>query len=149
MKYFLPVLLIGLIAITSCSKDRRSEDEMIADFISENNLEGEFMQDGIFVSIENPGSGAHPESDDTVDAYYEGRYVSDSEIFDGNINSATPATFSLTQVIPGWTKGVPYFGVGDKGWLILPAAQAYGNFAPQGIRNNAPMAFYIELVAIR
>ena len=149
MKKIFPILLLATLVSVSCSKDARSEDEIIAEFIADKNLVGEFMTDGIFVSIENPGVGQKPTADDTVDAYYEGTYVSDDERFDGNLNAVSPATFSLQGVIPGWTKGIPYFGVGDRGWLIIPAAQAYGSFPPRDVRSNAAMAFYVELVAIK
>lgn len=149
MKRLFPILLLATIIAISCSKDNRTEDEIIADFIEEKGLKGEFMADGIFVSIENPGNGDKPTADDTVDAYYEGVYASDSERFDGNLESPNPATFALNRVIPGWTKGIPYFGVGDKGWLILPSAQGYGSFPPRDFRLNAALAFYIELEAIK
>jgi len=135
--------------ISACEKDNRTEDEIIAQFIADNNLKGEFMTDGIFVSIENPGNGEKPNFDDSVEVFYEGKYASDGDVFDGNLSSSTPISFPLSGVIPGWTKGIPYFGIGDKGWLVLPAAQAYGSFPPRGIRNNAPMAFYVELVGIK
>lgn len=148
MKNIIILSFLGLaMFISSCNKDQRSEDEMIADFIAENNLVGEFMADGIFVSIEAPGNGKHPTSDDSVTTHYEGKYVSDSDIFDSSLGKS-PLTFSLQQVIKGWTKGIPYFGEGDKGWLVLPANQAYGSFPPNGVRANAPMAFYIELIKV-
>lgn len=134
----------------ACSKeDKRTEAQIIADFIEERNLIGDFTADGIFVSIENPGNGQKPSSEDRVEAFYEGKYASDGERFDGNLGAAKPAEFSLQGVIPGWTKGIPYFGVGDKGWLILPASQGYGSFPPRDFRLNAALAFYIELVAIK
>lgn len=147
MRKLLPLLVIGFLLITACNKDNRTEDEIIADFIEENNLEGEFMTDGIFVSIENPGNGEHPTIDDSVEVFYEGKYASDGEVF--NALQDETIEFPLNGVIAGWTKGLPYFGVGDKGWLILPTAQAYGSFPPNGIRNNAALAFYIELVSIK
>jgi FKBP-type peptidyl-prolyl cis-trans isomerase FkpA len=150
MKKFLPILFLAILSFASCNKDEgRSEDEIIADFIADNNLQGEFMADGIFVSIENPGTGAKPTSDDRVEAFYEGKYASDGVRFDGNLDAAGPASFSLQSVIPGWTKGIPYFGVGDKGWLILPSSQAYGSFPPPNFRLNAALAFYVELVSIQ
>lgn len=149
MKYLLPIFFLGLILASSCNKDRRSEDVIIADFIAEKNLDGEFVEDGIYVAIENPGNGAHPTIDDKVEVYYEGVYTSDSELFDSSL--VKTVTFPLAGVIRGWQKGIPYFGVGEKGWLILPASQGYGNFPPQGsgIRNNASLAFWIELVSIQ
>ncbi|WP_235298115.1 FKBP-type peptidyl-prolyl cis-trans isomerase [Portibacter marinus] len=147
MRFSLIIWAIGIVLMSSCNKDRRSEDEIIQDFISENNLVGEFMQDGIFVAIENPTNGAHPNDDDTVEVFYEGRYASDGEVFDGNLDEET-IKFPLNRVIPGWRKGIPYFGVGDKGWLVLPADQAYGSSPPGNIRSDAAMAFYVELVSI-
>lgn len=150
MKRFFPIILLALLSFMSCDKsDDRTEEEIIADFIADNNLVGEFMADGIFVSIENPGTGEKPTAIDRVEAFYEGEYASDGKKFDGNLESADPAEFSLQAVIPGWTKGIPYFGVGDKGWLILPSAQAYGSFPPRDFRSNAALAFYVELVSIK
>ena len=56
MKNILLLVLVSMFFVT-CSKDSRTEAEMIDDFISENGLEGEFMDNGIFVSIENPQNG--------------------------------------------------------------------------------------------
>lgn len=147
MKKIILFAIFGLL-LASCSKDNRTQDEQIADFIAENNLVGEFMTDGIFVAIENPGSGKHPDSESSVTTHYEGKYVTDSKVFDSSL-SKDPITFSLGAVISGWQKGIPYFGEGEKGWLILPASEAYGSFPPSGIRANAAMAFYIELIEVQ
>ena len=152
MKYYLLRLgvftfLISLLCLSACNKEGRSEDEIIADFIEDNNLQGNFVENGLFVAIENPGNGDHPTIDDNVEVYYEGRYASDGEVFDGNLNG-DPISFPLTAVIEGWQKGIPYFGVGEKGWLIIPAGQAYGSFPPRDIRKDATLAFYIELLNI-
>lgn len=147
MKNLLLVLFAGLIFM-SCNKDQRSEDEMISDFIEENGLVGSFMADGIFVSVENATSGTHPNINNSVEVLYEGKYVSDGKVFDSTKNGNT-ATFPLRNVIVGWQKGIPYFGIGEKGWLVLPANQAYGSFPPSGIRADAPMAFYIELISVK
>lgn len=139
------VLAVGF---ATCNKDDRSQDEMIADFIAENGLVGEFMDNGIFVSIENPGNGTHPTINNTVETHYEGKYVSDGDVFDSSLGG-NPVSFPLSGVIPGWQVGIPYFGIGDKGWLVLPASWAYGSFPPAGVRSDAPMAFYIELISIK
>lgn len=149
MKNLIPLFVLCFLISISCNQETINEEEAIAEFIADNNLVGEFVEDGIFVSIENPGNGIMPTANDRVSVYYEGKYASDSKVFDGNLSAPTPIEFSLQGVIRGWTKGLPYFGEGDKGWLVLPADQAYGSNPPAGVRKNAPMAFYIELVAVK
>jgi FKBP-type peptidyl-prolyl cis-trans isomerase FkpA len=149
MKKLYPVILLALITLIACNRDNgANETEIITAFIEDNNLVGEYIEDGIFLSIENPGNGAMPTAQDRVQVYYEGQYASDGRVFDGNLSAPNPISFGLQQVIRGWTTGLQYFGVGDKGWLVIPSNQAYGNNPPPGIRNNAPLAFYIELVGI-
>jgi FKBP-type peptidyl-prolyl cis-trans isomerase FkpA len=149
MKNLIPLFVLCFLVSIGCNRESVNEDEAISDFIAENNLIGEFVEDGIFVSIENPGNGKMPTSTDRVSVFYEGKYASDGKVFDGNLSSASPIEFSLQGVIRGWTKGLPYFGEGDKGWLVLPSDQAYGSNPPSGVRKNAPMAFYIELVSVK
>jgi FKBP-type peptidyl-prolyl cis-trans isomerase FkpA len=146
MKHIIFFLLIG-ITLASCNKDQRSEDEIINDYIVENGLEGDFTESGLFISIENPGGGQQPTLDDRVTVHYQGLYAADSEEFDSSLGG-NPITFNLNGLIKGWQEGIPYFGIGDKGWLVMPAKLAYGSFPPSGIRVNAPMAFYIELIDI-
>ena len=147
MKNILLLVLVSMLFVT-CSKDSRTEAEMIDDFISENGLEGEFMDNGIFVSIENPQNGTKPTLNNTVETHYEGKYASDGKVFDSSLGG-NPISFPLTNVIVGWQLGIPYFGIGDKGWLVIPANLAYGSFPPSGVRSDAPMAFYIELISIK
>ena len=68
-------ILILSISLVSCNKDDRSEDEMINDYIIENGLEGDFTDSGLFISIDNPGSGQMPTIDDRVTFQYQGVYV--------------------------------------------------------------------------
>jgi len=148
MRVVIFAIFFGLILGTACNKESRTEDQIIADFIEDNNLQGEFVEDGLFVAIENPGNGEQPTIDDTVEVFYEGKYASDGKVFDGNLNG-NAIFFPLNAVIRGWQKGIPYFGVGEKGWLIIPAEQAYGSSPPNGIRKDATLAFYIELISIK
>lgn len=142
--------MLVLVSLIACNRDKgATESEIITAFIEENSLVGEYIEDGIFLSIENPGNGIMPTAQDAVEVFYEGKYASDGKVFDGNLSAANPISFPLQGVIRGWTKGLQYFGVGDKGWLVIPSDQAYGSNPPPGIRNNAPLAFYIELVRIK
>lgn len=146
MRHLLLILFLGIV-LASCSKDSRTESEMIADYIADNNLVGEFTESGLFISIQNPGNGIKPTIDNRVTTHYEGKYIQDGEVFDSSLGR-DPIKFDLRNVIQGWQLGIPYFGVGDEGWILIPARLAYGSFPPRGVRVNAPMAFYIELIAV-
>ena len=96
------------------------------------------------------GTGDEVKPGDSITAHYTGAVAATGVIFQSSHDSGSPATFSLSGVIKGWTDGVPGMKVGGKRRLIIPAAQAYGASPPQGsgIPENAPLVFDIELVSI-
>lgn len=96
------------------------------------------------------GSGQEVKSGDSVTAHYTGAVAKDGIIFQSSHDSGQPATFPLSQVIKGWTEGVPGMKVGGKRRLLIPAALAYGANPPQGsgIPANADLVFDVELVKI-
>ncbi|MCP4462411.1 MAG: hypothetical protein GY819_06380, partial [Planctomycetaceae bacterium] len=56
-------------------------------------------------------------------------------------------TFSLQQVIAGWTEGIPKFSVGGSGILIIPSDLAYGPASPSpAIPPNSILKFDIDLL---
>jgi FKBP-type peptidyl-prolyl cis-trans isomerase len=95
------------------------------------------------------GSDTMPTATQTVTVHYHG-YLLDGTVFDSSIDRGAPATFSLTSVIPGWTEGIPYFGIGGTGKLLVPSQLAYSS---QGTNTGSippytPIAFDIELLDI-
>jgi len=50
------------------------------------------------------------------------------------------------NLIQGWKIGVPKFGVGGSGHLLIPPNLAYGEFPNNGIRNRSVLIFDIELL---
>lgn len=96
------------------------------------------------------GTGAEAKAGDTVTAHYTGAVAATGIIFQSSLDGGKPIPFSLSQVIKGWTDGVPGMKAGGKRRLIIPADQAYGATPPQGsgIPANAPLVFDIELVKI-
>lgn len=95
------------------------------------------------------GTGAVVKATDTVTAHYTGALAKDGTIFQSSLDMGQPATFPLSGVIEGWTKGVPGMKVGGTRRLIIPAAQAYGPESPSpNIPPNSDLVFDIELVKI-
>jgi peptidylprolyl isomerase len=85
----------------------------------------------------------------TITAHYTGALAADGTIFQSSHDFGEPVTFGLSQVIAGWTQGVPGMKVGGVRRLVIPAAQAYGSRSPSpGIPPDSDLVFDIELVAI-
>ena len=151
LKTNLVLMFTALVMVLgSCSKDNfdaekqaAKDDSLIVDFIAKNNIPATKHASGLYYQVITPGSGASVTSASTVSVNYEGKLLN-GQTFD---KSKTPITFPLTQVIPGWTIGVPLVKVGGTIRLIIPSALAYGNESPGGtIPRNSVLDFTIELI---
>lgn len=86
----------------------------------------------------------------TITAHYTGALAADGTIFQSSHDFGRAITFGLSQVIAGWTQGVPGMKVGGTRRLVIPAAQAYGAQSPAAnIPANSDLVFDIELEAIK
>ena len=98
------------------------------------------------------GSGQEVKTGDTVSVHYTGAVAATGAIFQSSKDFGTePVTFPLSQVIKGWTDGIPGMKIGGTRRLMIPAEMAYGATPPQGsgIPANADLVFDVELVAIK
>ena len=93
-----------------------------------------------------PGTGANPAATDEVTVHYEGKLL-DGTVFDASANHGGPATFTLNQVIKGWTEGLQLMKPGDKYRFFIPPELAYGDQAPPSIGPNQVLIFEVELIA--
>ena len=150
---FLSFLFIVLIA-ASCGKKKAEEqakeqtakdEAIIQQYISDNNLNAIATGSGLYYVIENEGAGASCTSSSTVTVAYTG-YFTDGDIFDQS--SSQGVTFSLQQVIKGWTEGIPYFKEGGDGKLLIPSALAYGPDGNASIPPNSVLIFDVELIEV-
>ena len=90
-----------------------------------------------------------PTVQDSVLAHYHGTLV-DGTVFDSSVDRGEPATFGLSQVIPGWTEALQLMKVGDKWRLFIPPSLAYGEQSPTpAIPPNSTLIFDVELLEIR
>ena len=96
------------------------------------------------------GSGPAVQKGATVTVLYTGAIASSGVIFQSTASSAKPVTFTLSQVIPGWSEGMVGMKVGGIRRLLIPSALAYGANPPpgSGIPPNANLVFDITLLAI-
>lgn len=136
-------------AEAAASGDQPSIDEaLIQDYVKTNKLNAKKTASGLYYVIEKPGSQNHPNASDKVKVHYRGMHM-DGTTFDSSYDRGEPITFPLSGVIKGWTEGIPYFGEGGKGKLIIPSGLAYGPNSPgAGIKANEILVFDVELLEI-
>ncbi|MBI1875315.1 MAG: FKBP-type peptidyl-prolyl cis-trans isomerase [Acidobacteria bacterium] len=100
---------------------------------------------GLAYQVLRVGSGAvKPRRSSRVTVHYTG-WTTDGKMFDSSVLRGQPATFSLEQVIEGWTEGVQLMVVGEKTRFWIPENLAYKGRAgsPRGM-----LVFDIELIGI-
>jgi len=96
------------------------------------------------------GTGAEVPAGATITAHYTGALCKNGIIFQSSHDFGKPITFGLSQVIRGWTDGVPGMKVGGMRRLVIPAAMAYGDRSPAAnIPSNSDLVFDIELTSIQ
>lgn len=96
------------------------------------------------------GKGQEVPRGATITAHYTGALCKNGIIFQSSHDFGKAITFSLDQVIRGWTEGVPGMKVGGMRRLIIPAEMAYGANSPApNIPPHSDLVFNIELLEIR
>ncbi len=107
------------------------------------------LPDGLQYKIIKAGAGPKPTKDDTVTVEYTGRLIN-GEVFDSTDKSGKPATFKLSQVIPGWTEALQLMPEGSTWEIYVPANLAYGSRSVGGpIGPNETLIFNIHLVSVK
>lgn len=106
------------------------------------------LPSGLQYEVIEEGNGAQPTAADQIEVHYTGRLI-DGTVFDSSVDRGVPATFGVTQVIPGWVEALQLMKAGSKWRLFIPSALAYG---PQGagpvIGPNATLIFDVELIKV-
>lgn len=94
-----------------------------------------------------PGTGATVKPGDTITVDYTGAVAATGIVFQSSKDTGQPVSFGLSQVIAGWSQGVPGMKVGGTRRLLIPAALAYGATPPSGsgIPANADLVFDITV----
>lgn len=104
---------------------------------------------GLQYEVLTEGDGPCPEANDQVEVHYTGKLI-DGTVFDSSVDRGMPATFGVTQVIPGWVEALQLMKAGSKWRLFIPSNLAYGpNGAPGSpIGPNATLVFDVELLKV-
>lgn len=144
---------------TDLEKKQQAQNQEIAQqnmalgraFLSENaKRKGvEILPSGLQYEVITQGNGPKPASSDQVEVHYTGKLI-DGTVFDSSVDRGVPATFGVTQVIPGWVEALQLMNAGSKWRLYIPSDLAYGpNGAPGSpIGPNATLIFDVELLRV-
>ncbi len=95
------------------------------------------------------GNGQQPSPQDQVEVHYTGTLL-DGTKFDSSVDRGVPATFGVTQVIPGWVEALQLMKEGSKWRLFIPSNLAYGPAGTPGgpIGPNQTLRFDVELLKV-
>jgi FKBP-type peptidyl-prolyl cis-trans isomerase FklB len=119
-------------------------------FLAENGKRPEVTTtaSGLQYEVLAEGAGQSPAASDQVVVHYTGKLI-DGTVFDSSVERGEPATFGVTQVIPGWVEALQMMKPGAKWRVFIPSNLAYG---PQGaggvIGPNATLIFDVELLSV-
>lgn len=119
-------------------------------FLAENGkrVEVKTTPSGLQYEVITEGNGPRPAASDRVEVHYTGTLI-DGTVFDSSVERGVPATFGVTQVIPGWVEALQLMNEGSKWRLFIPSDLAYG---PQGagglIGPNSTLIFDVELLKV-
>ncbi|MFZ4581200.1 MAG: FKBP-type peptidyl-prolyl cis-trans isomerase [Paludibacter sp.] len=168
------LFLVGVVMLfaTSCIDDDYSKQ--IEKWKSENDTYFVNMKDsanyqaytipteqggGIFYyKIKKQGNteGESPAETDKVTVNYKGMLIN-GNVFDGTFKgvdptldaAATPRTFTVNQLIPGWVLNLKLMKVGEIRTIVLPYYLAYGTMSAGSILPYSTLRFDMQLISIQ
>lgn len=107
------------------------------------------LASGLQYKVIEQGTGVKPDKNDTVTVEYTGRLI-DGQVFDSSEKNGKPATFKVSQVIPGWTEALQKMPAGSTWEIYVPADLGYGPRSVGGpIGPNETLIFKIHLISVK
>ena len=153
MKKYLLLFCLITIALSSCRKkiddstfdataQALTDDRAIQDYFLLNGITPPTKDaSGLYYTIINPGTGAHPTTASNITVAYTA-YTLDNVVVDSH-----PSYYfaPLSTLVEAWRIGVPKIGVGGTILLYAPSGLAYGNNASGTVGANTVLIFKITL----
>jgi FKBP-type peptidyl-prolyl cis-trans isomerase len=104
---------------------------------------------GLAYRVLEAGTGNDtPNATSSVTVHYSG-WMTNGEMFDSSILRGEPISFSLNQVIPGWTEGLQTMVIGEKKRFWIPGKLAYGDTPSRPGYPYGMLVFDVELLSFK
>ncbi|NLR68342.1 peptidylprolyl isomerase [Chitinophaga varians] len=142
----------------SASTQKEKDEKAIKEYMEKNKINATKNPDGVYIAIQQEGTGGTPNVGDTVVVHYTGKLTS-GKVFDSSQDSTLrpgmplePIKFPIGQgfVIKGWDSGLKGLKKGTKATLLIPSTMAYGlQGSPPAIPANSILVFDVQLVDIK
>lgn len=150
-KYLLFIPCLALLSCGGSSEESELDyeeteyDKKISEYLSDTDMDAERLESGLYIHTDEAGSNEKPNLGSYLTLKYEGRLL-DGTVFDGTNGEQTTFPFTLGETIEGWQEGIPQFGKGGKGTLIIPPDLGYGANGSGPVPGDAILVFDIEIV---
>lgn len=127
------------------SGEKQKQIAVVADYLKKKSISATRTPMGVFVKMDNPGSGAQVATGKEVTVKYTGRTLNGDRPFDSNIITAEISTDGGD--IPGLEEGLKQFKQGGKGVIYIPGFLAYTHDVPSNAPFKAfePLYFEVEI----
>ncbi|QJB31245.1 FKBP-type peptidyl-prolyl cis-trans isomerase [Chitinophaga oryzae] len=142
----------------STSSQKEKDEKAIKEYMDKNKIKATKNADGVYIAIQQEGTGPTPNAGDTVVVHYTGKLTS-GKVFDSSQDSTLrpgmpldPIKFPIGMgfVIKGWDSGLKDLKKGTKATLLIPSTLAYGlQGSPPAIPGNSILVFDVQLVDIK
>ncbi len=144
--YSASLLLSMVLVFGSCRRDdpeyiAQRDREKILEYLEENELDYQEVESGVFVVIEEEGTGSHPAENSNVKLNYTG-YLLNGDVFD----SGEGVSLYLPGTVQGFSIGIRQFRRSGKGKILIPSALGYGSYAQGSIPRNSVLIFDVKII---
>ena len=139
------ILLSGCASYSD--KEIQEFDALIKNYISENNLEMERLENGLYYKIKNEGKGEeYIKFTDKITFIYKGYFLND-ELFQ-EVSEDDPLKFKVSQLIAGWQDALSM--VKNKGEIkvIMPPQLGYGKKNTGTIPPNSILVYDLKVLEV-
>lgn len=124
------------------------EQATLEDYMEAEKWMGTKTPSGMYVVVDEPGTGKPITDGSTVSVKYKGQLL-DGTVFDSTRTVPYQFTLGRQPVIQGWVDGLKYFKNGGKGHLLIPSTLGYGSQGMGKIPPNAALVFDIEITDVK
>jgi peptidylprolyl isomerase len=95
------------------------------------------------------GHGQAAVATNTVRIQYIGALYPTGKVFDATwTRGASPASFPLSGVVPGFAQGIVGMKVGGRREIVIPPALGYGSSTQGPIPGNSTLVFVVDLLGV-